>query len=253
MNEPMLSRQRQLNGAFVSLADSLVQDYDVVDLLDQLARICVDVLGGDSAGVLITDQRGHLRIMASSSDAMHSLELYEIQNEEGPCLDCFRSGVPVTVTALAAASRRWPRFAPRAIAQGFYAVQALPMRLRDQRIGALNLFYAGPVVLSDEDVDVAQALADVATIGILQHRAVTRRETLAEQLQTALNSRLAIEQAKGRLAERGNLEVEDAFGVLRDYCRGRNLRLSDIARKIVTGEIDADVILGISSGELGAG
>jgi GAF domain-containing protein len=253
MNEEAVLRQRQLNEAFVSLADSLVRDFDVVDLLDRLARICVEVLGGDSAGVLISDQRGYLRIMASSSEVMHTLELYEIQNQEGPCLDCFRMGTPVAVTTLSTATDRWPRFAPKAVAQGFYAVQALPMRLRDQTIGALNLFYGSPIVLSDDDVEMAQALADVATIGILQHRAVTRREVLAEQLQTALNSRLAIEQAKGRLAERGNLEIEEAFTVLRDYCRSRNLRLSDVGRKVVTGEIDADVILGRLSKERGAG
>lgn len=243
MNENLVSRQHQLNTAFVTLADTLVKDFDVVELLDGLARICVEVLGADSAGVLITDQRGHLRILASSSEVMHSLELYEIQNEEGPCLDCFRTGSAVALTELGTAIGRWPRFTGRALAQGFYAVQALPMRLRDQTIGALNLFYAGPISLSESDVDVAQALADVATIAILQHRAATRRETLAEQLQTALNSRLAIEQAKGRLAERGNLEIEPAFVVLRDYCRAHNLKLSETAAKVVVGEIDADVIL----------
>jgi GAF domain-containing protein len=242
MNENLVARQQQLNTAFVTLADTLEQ-FDDVELLDRLARICVEVLGADSAGVLITDQRGHLRVLASSSEVMHTLELYEIQNEEGPCLDCFRTGRAVTLTQLTDALRRWPRFTHRALAEGFYAVQALPMRLRDQTIGALNLFYAGPIPMSASDIDIAQALADVATIGILQHRAVTRRETLAEQLQTALNSRLAIEQAKGRLAERGGLEIEAAFVVLRDYCRANNLRLSDTAAKVVIGEIDADIIL----------
>jgi transcriptional regulator with GAF, ATPase, and Fis domain len=238
------SRQRQINGAFVLLADTLVQDFDLVDLLDRLARICVETLGCDAAGVLIADQRGQLRVMSSSSELMQSLELYEVQNEEGPCLDCFRSGHEVAVTSLESATQRWPRFAVKALDAGFSSVQALPMRLRAETIGALNLFYATPVALSDDDVDVAQALADVATIGILQNRAITRRETLAEQLQTALNSRLAIEQAKGRLAERGSLEVEPAFIVLRDFCRSRNLPLSETARRIVTGELDADVVLG---------
>jgi transcriptional regulator with GAF, ATPase, and Fis domain len=241
------SRQRQLNGAFVMLADTLVQDFDVVDLLDRLTRICVDTLGSDAAGVVISDQRGRLRVMASSSELMQSLELYELQNEEGPCLDCFRSGHSVEVASLSTSVDRWPLFATKAMESGFFAVQALPMRLRDETIGALNLFYATPITLSIADVDVAQALADVATIGILQNRAIVRRETLAEQLQTALNSRLAIEQAKGRLAERGSLEVEPAFAVLRDFCRSNNLPLSETARRVVTGELDADVVLGRTS------
>jgi GAF domain-containing protein len=236
-------RQRQLNHAFVNLADSLVQQYDIVELLDQLSRVCVDVLGSDSAGVLISDRRNQLRLMASSSEVMRALEIYELQNEEGPCLDAFRSGQPTAVTTLSEAISRWPRFAPRAVQAGFHAVQALPMRLRDQTIGALNLFYAGPVTLSEDDVAVAQALADVATIGILQHRAVSDQEVLAEQLQTALNSRLAIEQAKGRLAERGGLAMDEAFGALRAYCRRNSLLLSETARQVVTGELDADLVL----------
>jgi GAF domain-containing protein len=120
------------------------------------------------------------------------------------------------------------------------------MRLRDETIGAVNLFYSGLSAMSDDDLTIAQALADVATIGLLQHRAIARRETLAEQLQGALNSRLAIEQAKGRLAERGGLEIDAAFTALRDYCRRGNLLLTETARAIVVGELDADRVLGRS-------
>ncbi|MEO8888471.1 MAG: GAF and ANTAR domain-containing protein [Jatrophihabitantaceae bacterium] len=234
--------QVQLSHAFVSLADSLVHDFDVVDLLDRLARICVDVLGVDEAGLLLTDQRGNLRVMAASSEAMHLLELYQLQNEEGPCLDSYRTGQPVVMTALDSAVQRWPRFGPAAIAAGFVSVQALPMRLRDQTIGGLNLFSRSHRGLSG-DLPTAQALADVATIAILHHRAAAHSDALAEQLQTALSSRLVIEQAKGKLAERGSIDVDDAFNRIRDYCRAQRLPLTDTARQVVNDEIDTDAIL----------
>ncbi len=241
--EELLTRQRELNRAFVTLADGLVQDFDLFELLDRLARICVDVLGSDSAGLLVTGANGRLRVVASSSETMRSLELYELQNQEGPCLDSYRTGTPVEVASLDASRQRWPRFAAEALAAGFVSVQALPMRLRDETIGALNLFYRSAEVLSHDDVSIAQALADVATIGILQHRAIRQRETVTDQLQTALNGRLIIEQAKGKLAERGHLDMDEAFSVLREYCRSRRLSLSDTAGELVTGALGLETVL----------
>jgi hypothetical protein len=174
-------------------------------------------------------------VVAASSEAARLLELFQLQSDQGPCLDCFRAGQPVDSGDLAAAGQRWPRFAPAAQQAGFAAVQALPMRLRDQVIGALNLFRASPGALPPADVRVGQALADVATISLLHERSMRHSDTLNEQLQTALNSRVIIEQAKGKLAERLGLDMDQAFSLLRDFARARNRRLSDLAQAFVDG------------------
>jgi GAF domain-containing protein len=228
------TREWALTEAFVSLADTLVADYDVIDLLARLSSECVALLPVDAAGLLLSDQRGTLRVVSSSSEQAHLIELFQIQTQEGPCLDCFRSSQQVTVPDLSR-DTRWPQFAIYARRAGFRAVHALPLRLRVETIGALNLFGAQPRALVREDLRIAQALADVATIGILQERAIRRRDILAEQLQAALNSRVIIEQAKGILAERGRLDLSEAFSLLRTQARSSGRGLSDLARDVVTG------------------
>ena len=225
----------QLTDAFVELADTMVADFDVIDFLHLLTQRSVQLLDASAAGVLLADPRGELRLVAASTEAVRVLELFQLQNDQGPCLDCFRTGQPVAAPDLTAAQQIWPQFAAAARRAGFAGVQALPMRLRDQVIGALNLFQATPGGLGHEDVRVGQALADVATIGLLQQRGTRRSETLNEQLQGALNSRVAIEQAKGKLAERAGLDVDQAFTTLRAYARDRNLRLSDLAQAFIDG------------------
>jgi GAF domain-containing protein len=226
---------RLLSETFVELADTMVVGFDVIDFLHMLTDRSVRLLDASEAGLLLADPRGELRVVAASSERARLLELFQIQSDQGPCLDCFRTGQPVAVADLGAATRRWPRFAPAAQDAGFAAVQALPMRLRDQIIGALNLFRATPGVFDQTDMRVGQALADVATISLLNERSLRRSETLNEQLQTALNSRVTIEQAKGKLAERMQLDMDQAFSVLRRYARTRNVRLSDLARAFVDG------------------
>jgi transcriptional regulator with GAF, ATPase, and Fis domain len=222
-----------LSGTFVDLADTLVADFDVVDFLHMLADRSVALLGASAAGVVLADPRGELRVAAASSQEAGLMELFQIQNDQGPCLECFRTGQPVTVADIAGPSQKWPRFAAAAAQAGFRAVEALPMRLRDEVIGALNLFRAAPGALDPADLRIGQALADVATIGLLQERNVRRGEVLAEQLQAALNSRVVIEQAKGKLAERLGLDMDRSFGLLRDYARNSNQRLTDVARLFV--------------------
>jgi hypothetical protein len=195
----------------------------------------VQLLDVSAAGLLLADPRGELRVVAASSEAARLLELFQLQNDQGPCLDCFRSGQPVTAADLNAEAQRWPRFAPAARKAGFAAVQALPMRLREQVIGALNLFRASPGTFDPADVRVGQALADVATISLLHERSMRHSDTLNEQLQTALNSRVIIEQAKGKLAERLGLDMAQAFSLLRDQARTRNLRLSELAQAFIDG------------------
>jgi ANTAR domain/GAF domain len=224
-----------LSETFVELTDTMVAGFDVIDFLHVLTDRSVQLLDVSAAGLLLADPRGELRVVAASSEAVRLLELFQLQNDQGPCLDCFRAGGPVAAADLAAEAQRWPRFAPAAQQAGFAAVQALPMRLREQVIGALNLFRAAPGAFDPADIRVGQALADVATISLLHERSMRHSDTLNEQLQTALNSRIIIEQAKGKLAERLRVDMDQAFSVLRDHARTRNLRLSDVALAFVDG------------------
>jgi transcriptional regulator with GAF, ATPase, and Fis domain len=222
-----------LSDTFVDLADTMVDDFDVIDFLHMLTDRSVRLLSVSAAGVVLADPRGELRVAAASNEAAGLIELFQIQNDQGPCLDCFRTGQPVTAADLAGQGQRWPRFAAAATRAGFGAVDALPMRLRDQVIGALNLFSARTGPLGPAEMRIGQGLADVATIGLLQERNVRRAETLAEQLQAALNSRVVIEQAKGKLAERAALDMNQAFTLLRQHARNTNQRLTDVARYVI--------------------
>jgi transcriptional regulator with GAF, ATPase, and Fis domain len=224
-----------LTDTFVELTDTMVAGFDVIDFLHLLTDRSVQLLDVDAAGLLLADPLGELRVVAASSEAARLIELFQLQNDQGPCLDCYRSGVPVHAADLAAEAGRWQRFAPAARQAGFTAVQALPMRLRDQVIGALNLFRASPGAFASADIRIGQALADVATIGLLHERSMRRSETLNEQLQTALHSRVVIEQAKGKLAERLGVDMDQAFNMLREAARARNRRLSELAQAFVEG------------------
>jgi GAF domain-containing protein len=224
-----------LSDTFVDLADTMVADFDVIEFLHLLTDRSVRLLAASAAGVVLADPRGELRVAAASSEEAGLVELFQLQNDQGPCLDCFRTGRPISAADLTGPDQRWPRFAQAATRAGFRTVEALPMRLRDQVIGALNLFRAEPGPFETADLRIAQALADVATIGLLHERNVRRTETVAEQLQAALNSRVMIEQAKGKLAERYGINMDRAFTMLRDYARNTNQHLTDVARDFVTG------------------
>jgi len=237
-----MPREALLARTFVELADTLVDDFDVVDLLTLLVDRCVDVLAVAAAGLMVVAPDGDLRVMASSSEAMRVLELYELQSQEGPCLDCHRTGRPVVNQDLESVNGRWPRFAPVALAAGFHTAHALPMRLRGAVVGALNLFTIESGDMREADLDVAQALADVATIAILQHRAALEAQVLNEQLSHALNSRVVIEQAKGMFAEREGVNMEQAFLTLRYHARNHNLRLVDVANDLINGTLAASAL-----------
>jgi GAF domain-containing protein len=229
-----IPREALLTRTLVELADSLVADFDVVDVLTLVADRCVDVLDVAAAGLMLTSPDGELRVLASSSETMRVLELFELQSDEGPCIDCYRTGEAIINQKLDDADPRWPRFGPKAVEAGFRSVHALPMRLRSQTIGALNMYRVDEGQMRDTDVVAAQALADVATIAILQHRAVRDAQVLNEQLTQALNTRIVIEQAKGVVAERAGLDMEHAFARLRRHARNHNLRLTDIAQAVIT-------------------
>jgi len=229
----------------VELADSLVDDFDVVDLLTLLSSRCVAVLDVAAAGIVLAAATGELRVVASSNEEMRIVELFEVQSDEGPCIDCYRTGRPVLCRDLKEDPIRWSGFAPTALAAGFRSAYALPMRLRGATIGALNLFRIDVGELATDDVIAGQALADVATIAILQHRAGVAAHELTRQLQEALDSRIAVEQAKGVLAERAKTSTDEAFRRLRDYARSHNLLLADVAADVVNGTLAVDAFGGI--------
>jgi GAF domain-containing protein len=221
--------------SLVELADTLVDDFDVVDLLTLLADRCVEALDVSAAGLMLAAADGDLRVVASSSEAMRLVEVFELQAAEGPCWDCYRTGEPVRSGDLATSGSVWPRFTPVALEAGFQTAYAIPMRLRGAVIGALNLFRIERSALSAEDFTAAQALADVATIAILQDRAGREVQRVNEHLSHALNSRIMIEQAKGVLAQRSGVGMEEAFSRLRGYARQHNLLLADVAREVIGG------------------
>lgn len=229
-----MPREALLARTFVEMADSLVEDFDVVDLLSLLANRCVEITGAVAVGLLLATPDGELRVLASSSEAMRVLEVFQAEVDQGPCVDCYRDGAPVAEADLDSPDSRWPDFAPRAVAAGFLSVQALPMRLRGRTIGALNLYRRVRGHLSEADIVAAQALGDVATIAILQHRAAVDAQMLNQQLHQALNSRIVIEQAKGVVAESAGLDMEEAFARLRRHARNHSLRLVEVAHAVST-------------------
>ena len=239
-------REGQVSRAFVSLADTLVDDYDIIELLDRLVAHCVELLAADAAAIMLLDPSDVLRAVASSSEAADLMELLQLEAQQGPCVQCVDTGAPVSVADLTdpSAVERWPRFVDALTQHRSYrSVHAIPLRLRGQAIGALNLFHREPGPLPSADLALAQALADVATIGILSERAIHGGEVLAEQLQTALNSRVIIEQAKGVIAAKGAISPDAAFHRLCRYARTHDQRLVEVARRVAQTSLPASDVL----------
>jgi len=231
----MDDREAWLAHTFVELADTLVADFDVIDLMHTLVQRCAELLDSSEVGIALANAQGKLQVLASSTERMRVLELIEIQDDEGPCRDCFRDGKSVINQRLDETPSRWPKFTSQARSAGFQMVHALPLRLRNETVGAMNILSAELRTLSPLEVDLAQALADAATIGILQERAVRRGVQLAEQLQGALDSRIVVEQAKGIVAERLQVGMEEAFALIRRYARSERRRLSEVAVDLIGG------------------
>jgi len=241
------SRESEIVDAFLTLSTRLADGYDIVDLLAYLSVECARLLDVASTGLLLADERGVLHVVAASSERTRQLEVFQLQREQGPCLDCFRTGEAVAVADLRADADRWPVFVPAALSAGFASVHALPMRLRDQVLGTLGLFGARTGSLGDDDLALGQALADVASVAIVQENAAADRETVNQQLEHALRSRVVIEQAKGVLAQLGGLDMADAFTELRGYARDHGLKLTDVAAGVVDGSLSSAVIRQVAS------
>ena len=240
MTRPQLTettRESLGSHTFLQLADTLVDDFDIIDLLTILVDRCLELLDADAAGILLVDTAGNLRVMAASSEQARLLELFQLQNEQGPCLEAYSSGQAVVNTELREALEQWPRFIPYAVGAGFESAYALPLRLRGTVIGALNLFRSTTGPMPDADVQLAQTLADIASIAILQAKAVQDAQQRDDQLQHALDSRVVIEQAKGVLAERAHVDMDTAFNWIRTLARSSNTQLTTIATRIIAGEL----------------
>ena len=237
-----LSHEQRLVETFVELADTLVEDFDVVDFFASLTERVVELGIASEAGILLVDEAGDLQYVAASDERTHLLELLQVQNHEGPCQECFTTGTPVGVDDLQDASDRWPQFAPRAVSAGFRSVQAVPLRLRGAVLGAFGMFLTEPGGVDEKAEAVVQAMADVATIGLLQQREVDRAHAVEGQLQRALQTRIGIEQAKGVIAQQIGIPMDAAFALLRRYSHNHNQKLHNAARDLVRGELDASAL-----------
>ena len=233
----MTTTDRRVCEVFVELADTLAADFDILDYLDRLAARCTELLNVNACGVLLLDEGEVIDMVAASNEQAHLLDLAQLRDSEGPCLDAFRTGQPAQHADLASGDQPWPGFASAAVEAGYAAAHALPMRLRENTIGVVSLFNTDPALLDADLFELGKALVDTATIGIIAHRAIIRHEARTEQLQAALNTRVAIEQAKGILAQRLGISIEDAFGVLRSYSRVNNRRIAAVATEVISGRL----------------
>ena len=236
-------REQKIIAAFVALSRGLARHKDPLELPELLVSYCVDLLDVASAGLLLADSRGVLHVMAAATAGTRELEAFQAQRQEGPCQDCYSTGQPVWIDDLTQYRQRWPQFVPAALQAGFASVHAVPMHLHEQTLGALNLFGATTGSLNDQDLALAQALADVASVALVQNRTATDSDALNAQLQTALDSRVVLEQAKGVIAQTGNLDMAGAFAVLRKGARDRNVKIRDLARAVVTRDVLATTLL----------
>lgn len=244
-DEPALvdSRERHVIRAFVELSNELVDGYDIIELLTSLTTSCAQLLDVASAGLLLSDNKGTLHLIAASSERTHHLEAFQLQRNEGPCLDCFHDGKAVLVPDLAEEQQRWPHFYQGASRAGFVSVHALPMRLRGTVLGTLGLFGENVGRLNDDDLALAQSLVHVASVAIVNEKSAADRTTVNNQLQHALTGRVALEQAKGIIAHVGGLEMDEAFNALRRYARDHRRKLSDVVNQVVNRELRGEDIL----------
>ncbi|MEO8262339.1 MAG: GAF and ANTAR domain-containing protein [Pseudolysinimonas sp.] len=241
------SREARLNAAFVAVADSLTEHYDVVDLLHTLVSECTQIVGATAGGLMLADAQGRLQLIASTDESAELVEVMQLAAGVGPCVDCFNRGAAVSVPDIAGSGGQWPDFSAAALGQGFHSVHATPMKLRGEVIGTMNLFLAATGALTDRDEAVVRALADVATIGVLQQRIATESHIVADQLQRALDSRVLIEQAKGAMAEALNLTMEQAFTALRSYARNHNLTLNEVSSMLTTRRLSPQAVVDAKS------
>lgn len=248
MTRGVTGREDEVVATFVAMAGRLVGGADVPALLSELTGACAHLLDVSAAGLLLADPKGALHVVAGSSERAADLEAFQAQREEGPCYECYRLGRAVHVPDVAAERARWPQFVAAALATGVVSVHAVPMRLRGDLLGALGLFGDEVGALNEPDLRLAQALADVATIALIQEKAAEDTSLVTEQLQHALDSRVVLEQAKGVLSYSGDIDMVEAFGALTAFSRDHNYKMAEVARRLVSRELPAEVVLGHGGG-----
>ncbi|MET0989621.1 MAG: GAF and ANTAR domain-containing protein [Glaciihabitans sp.] len=231
------TREGRLAAAFVTLADTLVVDYDVVELLQRLVDTCADLLGASAVGLLLTAAGGDLEVVAVTNDESRLVTLIRTHSASGPTGQALATGRPVSVSDISAMGGDMAPFRDEATSLGFGAMDAFPLRLRGSVIGVLTLLRTESRQLTPEDTSVAQGLADIATIGILHERALRESDVVQKQLQHALGSRVVIEQAKGVIAQTRGVEMVEAFRLLREYARAHNRGLREVAERVVSHEL----------------
>lgn len=227
-----IPRETRVLHAVVSLVDSLLDDFDVVELLTDLTERCTQLLDISAAGLLLADPYRHLHLMAATSQRTRELELFQLQSDEGPCLDCYAGGEPISIADLATEHQRWPRFAPAAADAGFVSVHAVPLRAVGTALGALGLFGNHAGDLDDADLLVAQSLAHIASVAILQEHSPTPT-SVPSKLRTATTNQIVVEQAKGYLREYFDIPIAEAFVLLRRYAHAHGPHLTDVARRLI--------------------
>lgn len=231
------SRSERVSAAFVKLAETLVDEYHVLDLLQTLVEETVSLLDAAAVGLLLADSHGELQVVASTNEESQLVEILQLQAGAGPCVECFKTGAVITIDSIDSMDQRWPEFRAAALSQGFHSIHAVPLRVRDRTIGAMGLFGRDIGALTAEDSAIGQALADVATIGLLHERTIRESTLVNDQLQRALNSRVLVEQAKGVISQTKGVDLNDAFNMIRRYSRSHNIGLQEAARNIVRGSL----------------
>lgn len=241
------TREQQLVDTFVSLTDSLVADYDIVDLLQTLVDNATELFDAAAAGIMLVNDLQDLEVIASTSERSNFIGLMQLQAGEGPCVEAFTTAETVSVESPAEMQRRWPRFAAASQELGYSSVHSVPLRLRDITLGSMNLFREEAGALNADDAIAARALTDVATISILQQRTTEHANIVQTQLQHALTSRVIIEQAKGFLAHTHHVDLDSAFALLRSHARSHQVCIADVARDVVDRVITIPAIAGVTA------
>jgi len=232
------NREKDLLDVFVLLADSLRTGHDIIDTMDILVQSSTTFTSAVEAGLMLADAGGTLHVVASTSERVAEVEEAQLGLHEGPCLVSFRTALPVEVPDIAASRSRWPDFAAVAESRGFLAAHAVPLRHRTTTLGGINLFGDRLGALSDRDATLVEAMAQMATISVIQHQIAAKQATVNDQLQNALESRMLIEQAKGVLSQLHTVQVDDAFRMMRTYARSTGTKLRDVAENVVRRRLE---------------
>ena len=206
---------------------------DVLDAMDRVIDACVRFTSATEAGVVLADADGSLNVIASSSERTSDAEEAQLGTDEGPCLDCYRSGTTIDVPDVSTHEAEWPTFARTMRERGLVGTFAEPIRLRAATIGSLCVFADHGRGHDDRDVVLLQLLADAASAALARQRGTGPLRTLDEQVEDAIEARVTVEQAKGALAHRRGVRIDEAFQLIRRAGQGAGRGIREVAEDIV--------------------